>query len=96
MINSVKHHAQHNQDYKQLYSLFMQYESSALEFFSENDINARILTHPKAGELTDEIGTMVNNFKNPFTEAAVWIKGEMLDIAGMLNAMKGRDLIMKR
>merc|ERR1712127_95945 len=39
---------------------------------------------------------MVGSFRNPFLEAAVWIKGEMLDIAGMLNAMKGRDLVMKR
>jgi len=39
---------------------------------------------------------MTGNYKNPFLEAAVWIKGEMLDIAGMLNAMKGRDLVMKR
>jgi len=54
------------------------------------------LTHPKAGELTENIATMTGSYKNPFLEAAVWIKGEMLDIAGMLNAMKGRDLVMKR
>lgn len=35
----------------------MQYEQSAIEYFSENDINARILTHPKAGELSENINT---------------------------------------
>jgi len=29
-------------------------------------------------------------------EAALWIRGEMLDIAGMLNALKGRELVAKR
>jgi len=67
-----------------------------LEYFSENDMNSRVLTHPKAGDLNENLTTMVGSFRNPFLEAAVWIKGEMLDIAGMLNAMKGRDLVMKR
>lgn len=74
----------------------MTYEASALEYFSENEMNARVLTHPKAGDLSETLTTMVGAFKNPFLEAAVWIKGEMLDIAGMLNAMKGREIVMKR
>jgi len=59
-------------------------------------MNARLLTHPKAGEFTETVQTSVNGFKNPFLEAAVWIKGEMLDIAGMLNAMKGREIVMRK
>jgi len=96
MQQSVKHQKQNSDDYKQLYTILMQYEASALEYFSENDMNSRVLTHPKAGDLNENLTTMVANFRNPFLEAAVWIKGEMLDIAGMLNAMKGRDLVMKR
>jgi hypothetical protein len=96
MMNSVKNHAQSNQDIKQLYTMLMQYEQSAIEYFSENDMNARLLTHPKAGEFTETVQSSISGFKNPFLEAAVWIKGEMLDIAGMLNAMKGRDIVMKK
>jgi len=96
MASSVKHQKQNSDDYKQLYTILMQYEASALEYFSENDMNSRVLTHPKAGDLNENLTTMVGSFRNPFLEAAVWIKGEMLDIAGMLNAMKGRDLVMKR
>lgn len=74
----------------------MTYEQSAIEYFSENEMNSRILTHPKAGEFGENLTPVVQNFRNPFLEAAIWIKGEMLDIAGMLNAMKGRDLTMKK
>lgn len=96
MINSVSAHKKNADDYKALYTVMMQYETSALEYFSENDMNARVLTHPKAGSLEEDLTNFSTAFKNPFLEAAVWIKGEMLDIAGMLNAMKGRDAVMKR
>jgi hypothetical protein len=35
------------------------------------------------------------NYKNPFAETAIWVKGEMLDIQGMIDAMRGRELVMK-
>jgi hypothetical protein len=40
----------------------------------------RILTHPKAGDLKEKVQTAMANYKNPFAETAIWIKGEMLDI----------------
>jgi len=95
-MNSVKFHKQNSEDYRALYTLMMSYEQQALEYFSENEMNSRVLTHPKAGEFSETLQPVVQNFKNPFLEAAIWIKGEMLDIAGMLNAMKGRDIVMKR
>lgn len=55
-----------------------------------------MLTHPKAGELRDEVANITGQFKNPFLEAALWIRGEMLDIAGMVNAMKGRQNVLAR
>jgi len=56
----------------------------------------RVLTHPKAGDIKDTVAEITRKYKNPFLEAALWIRGEMLDIAGMLNALKGRDLVQKR
>jgi len=35
-------------------------------------------------------------YKSPFSEAALWIKGEMLDIQGMIDAIKGREAVMKK
>jgi hypothetical protein len=73
----------------------MAYEDSALEFFSDNRMEERILTHPKAGDLKEKVQTAMANYKNPFAETAIWIKGEMLDIQGMIDAMRGRELVMK-
>lgn len=56
----------------------------------------RVLTHPKAGDFKDTVAEATRKYKNPFLEAALWIRGEMLDIQGMLNALKGRDLVQKR
>lgn len=59
-------------------------------------MDARIITHPKAGDIKEEVLNTTNSFKNPFFEAALWIRGEMLDIAGMVNAMKGRQQVSLR
>jgi hypothetical protein len=44
----------------------MTYEDSAVEYFSENRMEERVLTHPKAGDLKEEVGKKVSAFKNPF------------------------------
>ncbi len=73
----------------------MAYEDSALEYFSDNRMEERILTHPKAGDLKEKVQSAMANYKNPFAETAIWVKGEMLDIQGMIDAMRGRELVMK-
>lgn len=57
MVNSVKEHQKHAQNYLELYTMFMQYEDSAVEYYSENQMEARNLTHPKAGELKETIAS---------------------------------------
>jgi hypothetical protein len=44
----------------------MTYEDSAVEYFSENRMEERILTHPKAGDLKEKVATTVLAYKNPF------------------------------
>lgn len=61
-------------------TIMMAYEDSALEYFSENRMEERILTHPKAGDLKERVQNALSSYKNPFAETAIWIKGEMLDI----------------
>lgn len=46
--------------------------------------------------MQQKIKDTVAGYKSPFLEAALWIKGEMLDIEGMIDAIKGRELVMKR
>lgn len=96
MLNSVKYQGRGNKDLDGLYDLMMQYEHSAVEYFSDNTMEARSLTHPRAGDLKESVTNTTQQYKNPFLEAALWIRGEMLDIAGMLNALKGRELVAKR
>ncbi len=59
MINSVREHKQNASNYKDLYAVLMHYEDSAVEFFSENDMNARVLTHPKVGDLKERIASTI-------------------------------------
>lgn len=95
-MNSVKFHTRQNKEYNDLYALLNDFEHKAVEYYSENSMEMRILTHPKAGDIKDTVGEITRKYKNPFLEAALWIRGEMLDIAGMLNALRGRDLVQKR
>jgi hypothetical protein len=66
MINSVREHQANANHYKEIYTLFMAYEDSAIEYCSENRMEERIITHPKASELNDKISYTVSMFKNPF------------------------------
>ena len=75
----------------------MQYEDCAMDFFNDNDGNSvRILTSPTVGDMKQKIDDTVKCYKSPFAESALWIKGEMLDIQGMIDALKGRETVMKK
>lgn len=54
------------------------------------------MTHPTASELTTNIDETIKSWKNPFREAWIWIKGELLDVRGMMDAMNGRDAVIQK
>lgn len=58
----------------------MQFEDIAVEYFSDNKSEKRILTNAVAGDMNEKLQTTISCYKSPFAEAALWIKGEMLDI----------------
>lgn len=74
----------------------MQYEESAVEFFADNNQGKKILTNEAAGDFSTKLNDTVACYKSPFAEGALWIKGEMLDIQGMIDAVKGREAVMKK
>lgn len=37
----------------------------------------------------------LKNWKNPYRDAYYWIKGELLDIKGMNDALLGREQVVK-
>lgn len=79
-----------------MYHNFMKYEDLAVDFFADSDINKRILTRPEAGDIKQKIMDSSSNTKNPYREALVWLMGEQLDMKGMLDALLGRDAVMKQ
>lgn len=79
-MQNANFHAQATNNTKEIVTIMMAYEDSAIEYFSENRMEERILTHPKAGDLKEKVVAAMAQYKNPFAETAVWIKGEMLDI----------------
>jgi hypothetical protein len=74
----------------------MAFEDIAVDYFGDGMQMQRILTNSNVGDLRSKIKDTVACYKSPFAEAAIWIKGEMLDIQGMIDAMKGREKVMKR
>ena len=34
-------------------------------------------------------------WKNPYREAYIWLKGELIDIRGISDALAGRDVVIK-
>jgi hypothetical protein len=74
----------------------MQFEDIAVEYFSDNRADRRILTNAAAGNMNEKLANTISCYKSPFAEAALWIKGEMLDIQGMIDAIKGRENVMKK
>lgn len=65
--------------YKAVYQNFSKYEHAAMDFFSDNTPEARVMTHPSEPNLENEIREEINTLKNPWAETLVWLKGELLD-----------------
>jgi len=74
----------------------MEYEDIAVDFFSDGRSDQRILTNTSVGDMATKLKDTISCYKSPFAEAALWIKGEMLDIQGMIDAIKGRESVMKK
>jgi hypothetical protein len=53
------------------------------------------LTHPNADDLEERIKTSATKWKNPYRDAYIWLKGELLDVQGMSNALDGREAVFK-
>jgi len=82
--------------YNQMYKSFMKFEDVAIDYFADGDISQRTLTHPGATEIAEKITETISSYKNPFQECDIWIKGELLDIQGMIDAMRGREIVVKK
>jgi hypothetical protein len=92
----VIHHDKLKDNYLRMYYAFMKYEDIAVDYFSDCDVNKRSMTHPGVGDVKQKVVDAYNQVNNPFRDAYIWIKGEQLDMKGMLDALIGREGIMRQ
>ena len=88
--------AQSYEGQKKLYGALITFEDTAVDYYADGNLEERLLTHPGAGDMRTRVDETVGNFRNPYVETALWIKGELLDIQGMIDALKGHSLVLKR
>ena len=74
----------------------MRYEDQNVEYYSDSDLTKRILTHPSAGDLKERIDNTTRSWKNPYKDMYIWLKGELLDIKGLSDAIIGRESVVKQ
>lgn len=76
-------------------SLF-KYEDNNVEYYSESDVSKRILTNPDSHtELKERVDNTFRGLRNPYREAYIILKGELLDLQGMADAISGREQVVK-
>jgi len=73
----------------------MKYEDIGVAYYSDQDYNKRTLTNPSASDLKERIDASATKWKNPYTDAYIWLKGEFLDVQGMYDGLMGRESVMK-
>ena len=68
----------------------MAFEDMAIDSFSDGERTKRVLSHPTAQELPQQIKENIEKWRNPFKDAYMTLRGEMLDVKAMMSAMQGR------
>lgn len=82
-------------NYKFTVQNLIKYEDNNVEYYSESDINKKILSNPGIGDMKGQMDLTHKQWKNPFREAYLWLKGELLDLKGINEALLGREQVVK-
>jgi len=83
---AANYDSQH-QHYKKVYLNLLAFEDMAIDTFSDGDRTKRVLSHPVAQELPTQINENIDKWRNPFKDAYMMLRGEMLDVKAMIGAM---------
>ena len=73
----------------------MKYEDNNVEYYAESDLTKRVLSNPGVGDMKENIDNTHKAWKNPFRDAYYWLKGELLDLKGLNEALLGREQVVK-
>lgn len=68
----------------------MAFEDLAIDAYSEGDRTKRVLSHPVAQDLPVKITENIDKWRNPFKDAYLQLRNELLNIKAMMSAMQGR------
>jgi len=82
-------------NYKITVMNMIKYEDNNVDYYSESDLQKRVLSNPGAGDMKELMNTTHGQWKNPFREAYYWLKGELLDLKGLNDALLGREQVVK-
>ena len=82
--------------YVQIMTSLFKYEDNNVEFYSDSEPNKRILTNPDLNtDLKEKVDATFKGLRNPYKEAYLMLKGELLDLKGMSDALAGRESVVK-
>lgn len=81
--------------YRSIVNNLVKYEDNNVEFYADSDQNKRTLTHPSLGDLKEKYNKCFKKWKNPYKDAYYWLKGELLDLKGINEALLGREQVVK-
>ena len=81
--------------YKNIVSQLSKYEDNNLEYYTDSDLTKRVLTHPQIGDLKEKMDATYEGWKNPYRDAYIWLKGELIEIKGISDALYGREQVVK-
>jgi hypothetical protein len=72
------------------------YEDNNIEYYTDSDLTKRCFTHPQIGDMKEKIESTYKDWKNPYKDAYIWLKGELLDVKGIADALAGREHVVKQ
>lgn len=82
--------------YKSIVGSLIKYEDNNIEYYSDSDLTKRTLTHPSVGDMKEKMDNTYRGWKNPYKDAYYWLKGELLDLRGINEALLGREQVVKQ
>jgi len=78
---------------KEIIDQLSQFEEGNVEYYGESNQSKKLLNNPNNGDLKSMVDEQAIN--NPFKDIYIWIKGELLDLQGINDALQGRDGVIK-
>ena len=82
-------------NYKLTVQNLIKYEDNNVDYYSESDLTKRVLSNPAVGDMKEQMDNTHKGWKNPFRDAYYWLKGELLDLKGLNEALLGREQVVK-